>query len=266
VSRQTLANACTAVENSLEIIPVIRDRSPSAQPEEARRQIQEIIGLDGAGAVLASAKTGAGVPEILEATVDGRAAGRRPGRAARADSTGSTLPRRRHRRPRDDGPSGRDEGPADGAGVGPRSVAAWRLQPEGDGRRAGVGSLACREYQERRRREDRDTITETASDTRAVPGFKELKPRVFAGCIPSRAISTRAARGAGEIGRRASFFYEPETSVALGWLPLRVLDRSMESSRAAEREYNMDLVTTASGCLPGDDDRRRGARDHAREG
>ena len=70
VEAQTLANAYLAVENSLEIIPVINKIDlPSAQPEEARRQIQEIIGLDGAGAILASAKTGAGVPEILEAIV-----------------------------------------------------------------------------------------------------------------------------------------------------------------------------------------------------
>jgi len=70
VEAQTLANAYLAVENNLEIIPVINKIDlPSAQPEEARRQIQDIIGLDGSGAILASAKTGAGVPEILEAIV-----------------------------------------------------------------------------------------------------------------------------------------------------------------------------------------------------
>src|SRR5215831_8935805 len=70
VEAQTLANAYLAVDNSLEIIPVINKIDlPSAQPEEARRQIQDIIGLDGAGAILASAKQGTGVPEILEAIV-----------------------------------------------------------------------------------------------------------------------------------------------------------------------------------------------------
>src|ERR1041384_6370406 len=70
VEAQTLANAYLAVDNSLEIIPVINKIDlPSAQPEEARRQLSEIVGLDGAGAILASAKTGAGVPEILEAIV-----------------------------------------------------------------------------------------------------------------------------------------------------------------------------------------------------
>src|SRR6202050_4675400 len=71
VEAQTLANAYLAVENNLEIVPVINKIDlPSAQPEEARRQIQDIIGLDGSAALLASAKQGTGVPEILEAIVD----------------------------------------------------------------------------------------------------------------------------------------------------------------------------------------------------
>src|SRR6266481_5831408 len=70
VEAQTLANAYLAVENNLEIIPVINKIDlPSAQPEEARRQINDIIGLDGKGAILASAKQGTGVADILEAIV-----------------------------------------------------------------------------------------------------------------------------------------------------------------------------------------------------
>ena len=70
VEAQTLANAYLAVDNSLEIIPVINKIDlPSAQPEEARRQIEEIIGLDGTTAILASAKEGRGVKDILEAIV-----------------------------------------------------------------------------------------------------------------------------------------------------------------------------------------------------
>src|ERR671930_331082 len=70
VEAQTLANAYLAVDNDLEIIPVINKIDlPSAQPDEARRQIQDIIGLDASGAILASAKQGTGVPEILEAIV-----------------------------------------------------------------------------------------------------------------------------------------------------------------------------------------------------
>src|SRR6267154_6544634 len=70
VEAQTLANAYLAVENNLEIIPVINKIDlPGAQPEESRRQISDIIGLDGDHALLASAKLGTGVPEILEAIV-----------------------------------------------------------------------------------------------------------------------------------------------------------------------------------------------------
>src|SRR5262249_20802413 len=70
VEAQTLANAYLAVENSLEIIPVINKIDlPGAQPDEAKRQIEEIIGLDANGAILASGKTGQGVHDILEAIV-----------------------------------------------------------------------------------------------------------------------------------------------------------------------------------------------------
>src|SRR5712671_931583 len=71
VEAQTLANAYLAVENSLEIIPVINKIDlPSAQPEEARRQIQEIVGLDGASAILTSAKEGVGIADVLEAVIE----------------------------------------------------------------------------------------------------------------------------------------------------------------------------------------------------
>ena len=71
VEAQTLANAYLAVENNLEIIPVINKIDlPSAQPEECKRQIEDIIGLDASTAILASAKEGTGTRDILEAVVD----------------------------------------------------------------------------------------------------------------------------------------------------------------------------------------------------
>src|SRR4026208_1602618 len=70
VEAQTLANAYLAVENNLEIIPVINKIDlPGAQPDEAKRQIEEIVGLDASHAILASAKEGIGVHDILEAIV-----------------------------------------------------------------------------------------------------------------------------------------------------------------------------------------------------
>src|SRR5687768_17790493 len=71
VEAQTLANAYLAVDNGLEIIPVINKIDlPSAQPDECKRQIEDIIGLDSSTAILASAKDGTGVREILEAIIE----------------------------------------------------------------------------------------------------------------------------------------------------------------------------------------------------
>src|ERR671931_2958333 len=70
VEAQTVANTYLAVDAGLELIPALNKIDlPGAEPDEARRQIEEIIGLDGSGAILASAKQGTGVPEILEAIV-----------------------------------------------------------------------------------------------------------------------------------------------------------------------------------------------------
>src|SRR4030095_5420614 len=70
VEAQTLANAYLAVDGGLEVIPVINKIDlPSAQPDECKRQIEDIIGLDGAGALLPSAKEGRGVREVLEAVI-----------------------------------------------------------------------------------------------------------------------------------------------------------------------------------------------------
>ena len=126
VEAQTLANAYLALDNNLEIIPVINKIDlPCAQPEEARRQIEDIIGLDGDHAMLASAKAGIGIHEILEAIVDAAAAAEgRSGRAAQGADLRllvRPLPRRRHPRPRHRrrAPAG-DEDPADGRRAGLR--------------------------------------------------------------------------------------------------------------------------------------------------
>ena len=95
VEAQTLANAYLAVENNLEIIPVINKIDlPSAQPEECKRQIEDLIGLDSSGAILASAKEGTGTRDILEAIVHGFIPRRAmPGRRSRRSSStpGTTL-------------------------------------------------------------------------------------------------------------------------------------------------------------------------------
>ena len=264
VEAQTLANAYLAVENSLEIIPVINKIDlPSAQPEEARRQIQDIIGLDGAGAILASAKTGAGVPEILEGIV-----ARLPPPAGVQDAPlkalifdswfdsyrgvvivvrvidGTIRPRMKVRLMA----QGQDyealqlgvfspkATEVDELGVGEVGFLVANIKNVGD---AKIG----------------DTITETARQTsEPFPGFKELKPMVFAGLYPVESHQYAELREALEKLRLndASFFYEPETSAALGFGFrcgfLGLLHMEIVQERL-EREYNMDLVTTAPGVL-----------------
>src|ERR1700716_2377573 len=191
VEAQTLANAYLAVENDLDIIPVINKIDlPGAQPEEARRQIQDIIGLDGSGAILASAKIGTGVPEILEAIVDrlpppaGNPAA--PLKALIFDSRydpyrgvvivvrvidGTIRPGMRIRLMAE----GQDY---DAEQVGiftPKAVVAEEL---------GVGEVGFRVANIKKISDEKigDTITESARPTlEPFPGIKHLNPMVFAG-------------------------------------------------------------------------------------
>jgi len=264
VEAQTLANAYLAVENSLDIIPVINKIDlPSAQPEEARRQIQDIIGLDGAGAILASAKTGAGVPEILEAIVD-----RLPPPAGHQDAPlkalifdswfdsyrGVVIVMRM----------------IDGAikpGMKIRLMATGQdyevlqlgvFNPKAaDVNELGVGEVGFLVANIKNVGDAKigDTITESTRPTsEAFPGFKELKPMVFAGLYPVESHEYGELRDALEKLRLndASFFYEPETSAALGFGFrcgfLGLLHMEIVQERL-EREYDMDLVTTAPGVL-----------------
>ncbi len=264
VEAQTLANAYLAVENSLEIIPVINKIDlPSAQPEEARRQISEIIGLDGDGAILASAKQGTGVAEILEAIVD-----RLPPPAGNPDAPLKALifdswydPYRgvvivvrvidgtirkgmkiRLMAEKQDyiaeqlGVFTPKPVPIDELGVGEVGFLVANVKKISD---AKIG----------------DTVTETGrSAVEAFPGFKELKPMVFAGLYPVEGHEYASLRDALEKLRLndASFFYEPETSVALGFGFrcgfLGLLHMEIVQERL-EREFDVDLITTAPGVL-----------------
>src|SRR3982075_3338914 len=264
VEAQTLANAYLAVENDLDIIPVINKIDlPGAQPEEARRQIQDIIGLDGSGAILASAKIGTGVPEILEAIVDrlpppaGNPAA--PLKALIFDSRydpyrgvvivvrvidGTLRPGMRIRLMAE----GQDY---DAEQVGiftPKAVVAEEL---------GVGEVGFLVANIKKISDAKigDTITESGRPAlEPFPGFKPLKPMVFAGFYPVEGHEYPELRDALEKLRLndASFFYEPETSMALGFGFrcgfLGLLHMEIVQERL-EREFNQDLVTTAPGVL-----------------
>jgi GTP-binding protein LepA len=264
VEAQTLANAYLAVENNLEIIPVINKIDlPGAQPEESRRQITEIIGLDGDHALLASAKMGTGVPEILEAIVArlpppaGDPAA--PLKALIFDSwydpyrgvvivirviDGVIRPGMKITLMAE----GQDYESLQVGIFTPKAVEVGEL---------GVGEVGFLVANIKKISDAKigDTITETARPTaEPFPGFKALKPMVFAGFYPVEGHKYGELRDALEKLRLndASFFYEPETSVALGFGFrcgfLGLLHMEIVQERL-EREFDMDLVTTAPGVL-----------------
>jgi GTP-binding protein LepA len=264
VEAQTLANAYLAVDNSLEIIPVINKIDlPSAQPAECRRQIADIIGLDPATAILASAKEGTGTRDVLEAIVarihppegDPDA----PLKALIFDSwydayrgviivvrviDGALRPKTKIRLM-----AAAQDYEVDNLGVfSPKATPVTEL---------GVGEVGFIVANIKRVADAKigDTVTETHRPTsEPFPGFRELKPMVFAGLYPVEGHQYSELREALEKLRLndASFFYEPETSAALGFGFrcgfLGLLHMEIVQERL-EREYDMDLVTTAPGVL-----------------
>jgi GTP-binding protein LepA len=264
VEAQTLANAYLAVENNLDIIPVINKIDlPSAQPDECKRQIEDIIGLDSSTAILASAKEGTGTHDILEAIVERfhPPAGNpdAPLKALIFDSwydpyrgvvivvrviDGVLRPKMKVRLMA----AGFDH-EVDNLGVfSPKAIPVSEL---------GVGEVGFVVANIKRVADAKigDTITEVARPTtEPFPGFKELKPMVFAGLYPVEGHQYTELREALEKLRLndASFFYEPESSTALGFGFrcgfLGLLHMEIVQERL-EREYNMDLVTTAPGVL-----------------
>jgi GTP-binding protein LepA len=264
VEAQTLANAYLAVENNLEIIPVINKIDlPGAQPDEARRQIEDIIGLDASHAILASAKEGTGVHEILEAIVtrlpppggDPDA----PLKALIFDSwydayrgviiltrvlDGVIRPGMKIRLMA----KGQEYEVEQVGTFSPKPTAATEL---------GVGEVgfvfaAIKTVTDA---QIGDTITEASRPTaEAFPGFKVSKPMVFAGLYPVEGSEYGQLRESLEKLRLndASFFFEPETSAALGFGFrcgfLGLLHMEIVQERL-EREFDQDLVTTAPGVL-----------------
>jgi GTP-binding protein LepA len=264
VEAQTLANAYLAVENALEVIPVINKIDlPGAQPDEARRQIEEIVGLDASGAILASAKEGTGVHDILEAIVERLPPPKgdpdAPLKALIFDSwydpyRGVIILTRVIDGAVRAGMKIRlmalgQEYVVDQVGVfSPKPVAAGEL---GVGEAgfifAGIKTVSDAKIG--------DTITDASRPTsEPFPGFKESKPMVFAGLYPVEGSEYAELRDALEKLRLndASFFFEPETSAALGFGFrcgfLGLLHMEIVQERL-EREFDMDLVTTAPGVL-----------------
>jgi GTP-binding protein LepA len=262
VEAQTLANTYLAIENNLEFIPVINKIDlPGAEPDKAIEQIEQVIGLDTSNAVLTSAKTGIGVHEVLEAIVrdvpypKGDASA--PLKALIFDSwydayrgvivlfrviDGSIRPGMKIRFFN----TGRDY-LVEAIGVNrPRPTPIGEL---------GVGEVGFLTASIKTVADVQigDTITEAARPTTApFPGFQEIKPMVFAGLYPIEANQYEELRDALDKLRLndASFFYEPESSTALGFGFrcgfLGLLHMEIVQERL-EREFNLDLITTAPG-------------------
>ncbi len=260
VEAQTLANTYLAIENNLELIPVINKIDlPGAEPERAIEEIQHFIGLGTHNAVFTSAKTGEGVDEVLESIVRDvpppRGDANAPLKALIFDSwydsyrgvivlfrviDGVIRPGMKIRFMT----AGRDY-QVDTLGVNrPRPTPIDKLGAGEVGfLTASIKAVADVQIG--------DTITESARPTTApFPGYQEIKPMVFAGLFPVEADQYEDLRDALDKLRLndASFFYEPETSAALGFGFrcgfLGLLHMEIVQERL-EREFNLDLITTA---------------------
>ncbi|KUF12184.1 translation elongation factor 4 [Pseudoponticoccus marisrubri] len=265
VEAQTLANVYTAIEADHEIVPVLNKVDlPAAEPERVAEQIEDVIGIDASDACLISAKTGVGIPDVLEAIVQRLPAPRggdpdAPLKAMLVDSkydqylgvicivriVDGTLKKGDRIRMMKTG------GTYDVDDVGvyrPAMTAVDRLGP------GEIGYLNASIKQVRDTRVG-DTIThEKKQCAEPLPGFKPSVPVVFCGLFPVDTSEFEDLRDAIEklALNDASFSFEMETSAALGFgfrcgflglLHLEVIrDR-------IEREYNIELITTAPSVI-----------------
>jgi len=264
VEAQTLANAYLAIDNDLEIIPVVNKIDlPTAQPDEARRQIEEVIGIPADDALLVSAKMGIGIPAILEAIINRIPAPigepEAPLKALVLDSVynnyrgvimytrvfeGSVKPGEKiqlmeTRRSYE---------------VEEVGIFTPEMQPTAELRTGAVGYLIAG-IREIDKAKIGDTITHHTKPTATpLPGYQEMKPLVFSGLYPADTHQFHALREALDKLRLndSSFNFEPETSVALGFgfrcgflglLHMEIIHERLE------REFGLALVRTAPSVM-----------------
>jgi GTP-binding protein LepA len=260
VEAQTLANAHLAVDGGLEIIPVLNKIDlPSAEPDKAKEQIEHVIGIDASRAILASAKAGIGIDEILEAIVERiphpQGVADAPLRALVFDSwfdqykgvimlvhvvDGLLQPGMKVRLMASGGSYQIEQ-----LGVfTPKPVEVKQLA-------AGEVGFVVAGIKKISDTKIGDTLTEEKRlAAEPLPGFQEVKPMVFAGLYPVDADQYAELRDALEKLRLndSSFFYEPETSAALGFGFrcgfLGLLHMEIVQERL-EREFNLELLVTA---------------------
>ncbi|MCB1907915.1 MAG: translation elongation factor 4 [Rhodocyclaceae bacterium] len=260
VEAQTVANCYTAIEQGVEVIPVLNKIDlPAADPESARSEIEDVIGIDATDATLCSAKTGLGVDDVLERLVrDVPPPKGDPDAALKAliiDSwfdnyVGVVMLVRvvdGVLRPRDRIllMSTGAQYPCDQVGVfTPKSVARPQLS-------VGEVGFVISGIKELDAAKVGDTVTlASRAAAKPLPGFKEIKPQVFAGLYPVESSEYDQLRESLEKLKLndASLQFEPEVSQALGFgfrcgfLGLLHMDIVQER---LEREFDQDLITTA---------------------
>ena len=259
VEAQTLANAYLALDNRLELLPVINKIDlPGAEPERVRKEIEDIIGLDGSDAVLASAKEGRGITNVLEGILrvvpPPRGDERAPLKALLFDSwfdtyQGAVILVRvfdgvLHQGMTIQLMSSGKLYEVQRVGVfAPKPLMVTTLGPG----EVGFVMAGIKEVTEAR---VGDTVTDPAQPTaEPFPGFKAAKPMVFAGLYPVEPNEYGALRDAVEKLRLndAAFTYEKESSLALGFGFrcgfLGLLHMEIVQERL-EREFGLDLITT----------------------
>jgi GTP-binding protein LepA len=263
VEAQTLANTYLALHHNLEILPVINKIDlPAAEPERIREQIETIIGIDASGAVLTSAKQGVGIHEILESIVHlvppPKGSADAPLRALIFDSwfdayRGVIILLRVMEGRIKKGQkirlwsNGAQAYEVDGLGYqAPKATPCDELA-------AGEVGFLFANIKTVSDAKIGDTILDNENPaTEPLPGFEEIKPMVFAGLYPIESHEHGLLRDALEKLRLndSAFSFEPENSVALGFgfrcgflglLHLEIVQERLE------REFNIDLITTAPG-------------------
>ena len=260
VEAQTVANCYTAIDLGVTVVPVLNKMDlPSAQPDAAREEIEDVIGIEADDAILCSAKTGMGVDDILEAVVKrippptGDRAGKL--KALVIDSwydsyVGVVMLVRvkegtLHVKDKIQLMATGATHLVEQLGVfSPRSTPREMLQ-------AGEVGFIIAGIKEIRDARVGDTVTLAQNPaTDPLPGFKQVKPQVFAGLYPVEASEYDSLRDALEKLQLndASLHFEPEVSQALGFGFragfLGLLHMEIVQERL-EREYNQDLITTA---------------------
>lgn len=260
VEAQSVANCYTAIEQGLEVLPILNKMDlPQAEPERVQNEIEEIIGIEASEAVPVSAKTGMGIEDALEYLVEHIPAPEgdrdKPLQALIIDSwfdnylgVVSLVRVKQGMLKKRDKFMVKSTGKlhqADMVGVfTPRRTVTDQLQ-------AGEVGFIVAGIKDIKGAPVGDTlIASNAADTDALPGFQEVKPQVYAGIFTINADDYEDFRDAlGKLTLNdASLFYEPETSDALGFgfrcgflgmLHMEIIQERLE------REYDLDLITTA---------------------